>query len=62
MFTIDIVLISKVISIIVILRAGIISIKDIFIIFKSVVVILIIRFIFAKVLFISILFVNIKTN
>ena len=39
------------------LIAGIVFIKDIFIIFKSVIVVLIVRFVLVEVLF-----VNIKTN
>ena len=62
MFIIDVVLIVKVVSTIVILIARIVFTKDTSITFKNIVIIFIIRFVFAKVLFVSILFVNIKTN
>ena len=42
--------------------AGIVLAKDILIIFKNIVVVLIVRSIFAKVLFVSILFVDIESN
>ena len=48
--------------IVVVLIAGIVFTKDISIIFKNIIVVLIIRFMPAKVLFVNILFVNIKTN
>ena len=52
MFIIDIILIEEFVSTIVMLVARIVFIKDILIIFKDVIVILIVRFVFAKVLFI----------
>ena len=55
--TIDIELIVEFVFAIVVLIAGIVFIKDILIIFKSVVVVLIVKFVLAEVLF-----VNIKTN
>ena len=47
---------------VVILIARIVSIKDTLIIFKNIVIVLIVGFVLAKVLFVNILFVNIKTN
>ena len=55
--TIDVVLIVEFVSIVVMLIAEIVSTKDTLIIFKNIVVILTMRFVPAKVLF-----VNIKTN
>ena len=55
--TICVVLIAKVVSTIVVLIAGIVFAKDTLITFKSVVVVLTVRFILVEVLF-----VNIKTN
>ena len=60
--TIYVVLIAKVVSIIIVLTARIVFAKDISITFKNIVIVLIVRFVPAKVLFVSILFVNIKSN
>ena len=60
--TIDIVSIAKVVSTIVVLIARIVSAKDTLITFENIVVVLTVRFVFAKVSFVSVLFVNIKNN
>ena len=52
MSIIDVVLIEEFISTIIVLIARIVSAKDILIIFKNIVVILTVRFVLAKVLFI----------
>ena len=51
---IDVVLIAKVISIIVMLIAKIVSTKDILVIFENIVVVLTVKFVFAEVLFVNI--------
>ena len=60
--TIDVVLIVELVSIVVVLIARNVFTKDTLITFRGVIIILIVRFILAKVLFVNILFANIKTN
>ena len=57
MSAIDVVLITKVVSTIVILIARIVSIKDTLITFKNIVIVLTVRFVLAEVLFV--VFINI---
>ena len=60
--TIDVILIIEFVSTIVVLAAEIVSAEDTLIIFKDIIIVFTVRFVFAEVLFVSILFVNIKTN
>ena len=55
-------LIAKVVSTIIILIARFISTKDTLVTFKNIIVILIVKFVPAEVLLVSILFVIIKIN
>ena len=61
-FAIDVVLIAKVVFTIVILIAGIVLAKDTFVTFRDIIIMLTVRFVLAEVLFVSVLFVNIKTK